>query len=207
MGEAQRRKPSIITGRAGPCPHAVRDGASGAPRCAKGRRSPNAAAKDSVDFARSRRSSLRTIAAPSRSTSGGGTVQGEPCPCGSAAARRHDCGSALRGTLRAHRNGRPSYSGQPYHDLPECFAGWMARETAGSGEVFEPKTVVDRVDLTGNTQVCLPAIFDLETNEIIWDDSTVRRGDPLLDRHRCRGTTYEEYAPSSRLASQASRPR
>lgn len=68
-----------------------------------------------------------------------------------------------------------SYSGQPYHDLPECFAGWMARESAGSGEVFEPKTVVDRVDLTGNTRVCLPAIFDLEAGEMVWADVALER--------------------------------
>ena len=74
-----------------------------------------------------------------------------------------------------------SYSGQPYYDLPECFAGWMARASAGSGEVFEPKTVVDRVDLTGNTQVCLPAIFDLETNEMIWADIALERNPSFVN--------------------------
>lgn len=74
-----------------------------------------------------------------------------------------------------------SYSGQPYHDLPECFAGWMARESAGSGEVFEPKTVVDRVDLTGNTQVCLPAIFDLVTGEMVWADVALERNPSFVN--------------------------
>lgn len=31
-----------------------------------------------------------------------------------------------------------SYTEQPYCDLPECFADWMARKHAGSGEIFEP---------------------------------------------------------------------
>ena len=44
-----------------------------------------------------------------------------------------------------------SYTTQPYCDLPECFAGWMARSKPGSGEVFEPRTVADRVDLTAET--------------------------------------------------------
>ncbi len=74
-----------------------------------------------------------------------------------------------------------SYSGQPYHDLPECFAGWMARESAGSGETFEPKTVVDRVDLTGSTQVCLPAIFDLVTGEMVWADVSLERNPSFVN--------------------------
>src|SRR5262249_2039169 len=31
-----------------------------------------------------------------------------------------------------------SFTEQPYCDLPECFAGWMARQHPNSGEVFEP---------------------------------------------------------------------
>lgn len=63
-----------------------------------------------------------------------------------------------------------SYTQQPYCDLPECFAGWMARRHPGSGEVFEPKTVVDKVDVAANTRFCLPAIFDLENRQVIWTD-------------------------------------
>ena len=32
-----------------------------------------------------------------------------------------------------------SYTQQAYCDLPECFAGWMARQQPNSGEIFEPK--------------------------------------------------------------------
>ncbi len=31
-----------------------------------------------------------------------------------------------------------SFTEQPYCDLPECFAGWMSRKHANSGEIFEP---------------------------------------------------------------------
>jgi hypothetical protein len=55
-------------------------------------------------------------------------------------------------------------------DLPECFAGWMARARPDSGEVFEPRTVVDRIDVAANTRLCLPIFFDLETREAIWAD-------------------------------------
>jgi hypothetical protein len=63
-----------------------------------------------------------------------------------------------------------SFTEQPYCDLPECFAGWMARAKPDSGEVFEPKTVVDRVDVASDTKMCLPAVFDLVSREVVWAD-------------------------------------
>jgi len=59
---------------------------------------------------------------------------------------------------------------QPYCDLPECFAGWMAREMPNSGEIFEPKTVIDKVDVASDTKMCLPAVFDLTGREVVWSD-------------------------------------
>jgi hypothetical protein len=69
-----------------------------------------------------------------------------------------------------------SFTQQPYCDLPECFAGWMARAKPDSGEVFEPKTVVDRVDVASDTKMCLPAVFDLLAREVIWADIALAGG-------------------------------
>lgn len=63
-----------------------------------------------------------------------------------------------------------SYTQQPYCELPECFAGWMAREDANSGEPFEPRTVVDRVDLASDTLICLPLALDLQDRRVRWMD-------------------------------------
>ena len=63
-----------------------------------------------------------------------------------------------------------SFTEQPYCDLPECFAGWMARQIPNSGEIFEPKTVQDKIDVAANTRMCLPAIFDLQNREVLWCD-------------------------------------
>lgn len=63
-----------------------------------------------------------------------------------------------------------SFTEQPYCELPECFAGWMARSAPNSGEIFEPSTVVDKVDVAANTRICLPAIFDLVDQKVIWAD-------------------------------------
>ncbi len=68
-----------------------------------------------------------------------------------------------------------SYTTQPYGDLPECFAGWMARTYPESGEIYEPKTVQDRLDLTSDTTISLPLIVDIETREVVWCDMALRR--------------------------------
>lgn len=63
-----------------------------------------------------------------------------------------------------------SFTDQPYCDLPECFAGWMARSEPDSGEPFEARTVEDRLDLASNQQNCLPFVLDLERGRILWTD-------------------------------------
>jgi hypothetical protein len=67
-----------------------------------------------------------------------------------------------------------SFTMQPYCDLPECFAGWMSRQHPNSGEIFEPRTVVDKVDVASNSKACLPAIFDLEARQVVWADIALR---------------------------------
>lgn len=63
-----------------------------------------------------------------------------------------------------------SYTRQPYCDLPECFAGWMARADTASGEVFEPRSVFDRLDIASDTSICLPFVMDLQERCVIWAD-------------------------------------
>jgi hypothetical protein len=54
--------------------------------------------------------------------------------------------------------------------LPECRAGWMMRKHPGSGEVFEPRTVQDRIDVASDTRVCIPMIVDVWERKTIWTD-------------------------------------
>lgn len=67
-----------------------------------------------------------------------------------------------------------SYTQQPYCELPECFAGWMARSEPNSGEIYEPRTVQDRVDLTADTRIALPLVIDLVERQVIWCDLALR---------------------------------
>lgn len=63
-----------------------------------------------------------------------------------------------------------SYSEQPYCDLPECFAGWMIREEAQIGEIYEPSTVQNKFDITSDTTIVIPVVLDLLERKVIWTD-------------------------------------
>lgn len=68
-----------------------------------------------------------------------------------------------------------SYTTQGFNDLPEAQAGWMLREYPNSGEVYEPATIVNKLDLTNESTVCVPMVVDLKNREIIWMDMAIKR--------------------------------
>lgn len=68
-----------------------------------------------------------------------------------------------------------SYTGQKFVNMPECYAGWMMRSVPDAGAVFDPRTVVDKIDLTADTRICIPVILDLKYREVIWTDIALRR--------------------------------
>jgi hypothetical protein len=67
-----------------------------------------------------------------------------------------------------------SYSCQVFTDMPECYFGWMARTDQDSGEVFEPQTVQQKIDLTADTRLCIPAVIDLVMSELVWADIALK---------------------------------
>ncbi|HLJ58074.1 MAG TPA: TerD family protein [Chthonomonadaceae bacterium] len=68
-----------------------------------------------------------------------------------------------------------SFTRQSYCDLPECFAGWMARQDVESGEIYEPKTVQDKLDITADTRTAIPLIVDIVENRVVWCDVALRK--------------------------------
>ncbi|KZE71606.1 cytoplasmic protein [Paenibacillus elgii] len=68
-----------------------------------------------------------------------------------------------------------SFTEQPYCNLPECYAGWMMRQSPKTGEVFEPSTVSDKIDLTADTQIAIPVILDLVERTVIWTDLALKK--------------------------------
>ncbi|ATO49649.1 cytoplasmic protein [Brevibacillus laterosporus DSM 25] len=75
-----------------------------------------------------------------------------------------------------------SFTSHPYCDLPECFAGWMMRQHPNSGEIFEPSTVQNKIDITADTTICIPVIIDVETRQVIWTDLALTT-DPIYSNN------------------------
>ena len=67
-----------------------------------------------------------------------------------------------------------SYTGQPFVEMPEAFAGIMGRRQKNSGEIYEPKTVKTKFDLTADSEIAIPLIIDLYENKMIWTDLSLK---------------------------------
>jgi uncharacterized protein (DUF3820 family) len=67
------------------------------------------------------------------------------------------------------------YRGDSLVDLPECFMGWMGRKNPASGEIYEPSTVENKIDITADTRICIPMILDLKNREVIWTDIALKK--------------------------------
>ncbi|OUM64728.1 hypothetical protein PIROE2DRAFT_53907 [Piromyces sp. E2] len=66
-----------------------------------------------------------------------------------------------------------SYCGYTFDKLENCKFGWMERESLKSNELFEPKTVRQKLDLNVAKTSTTPVIFDCKTREIVWIDATL----------------------------------
>lgn len=49
----------------------------------------------------------------------------------------------------------------------------MGREDVSSGEIYEPRTVEQRMDLAAQSTVSIPVIFDCVKREVIWCDMSL----------------------------------
>ncbi len=67
------------------------------------------------------------------------------------------------------------YSGPTFAEHEECFAGWMTRNSVNSNEIFEPKTVQQKVDLRSQTKNVIPVMFDLVDRKAIWTDVAIKK--------------------------------
>lgn len=67
-----------------------------------------------------------------------------------------------------------SYTQQHFSTLPNCRFGWMEREDVNSGEIFEPKTVEMKIDLTADSTIAIPVIFDCVERKFIWCDMNLQ---------------------------------
>ena len=64
-----------------------------------------------------------------------------------------------------------SWSGYPL-DTVDMIAGAMFRSEPGSGEVFEPRSIVSAFKPTVSSLQAVPYVFDMEKKKLIWLDSS-----------------------------------
>ncbi len=63
-----------------------------------------------------------------------------------------------------------SYTSHPFCNLPQCYVGWMSRNKPGSGEIYEPASVQDKIDLASDRRISIPMLIDIEQRCVIWAD-------------------------------------
>lgn len=78
--------------------------------------------------------------------------------------------SVIRGNARYAVFQVYDFTGLGFDKLTNAKFGWMERKDVNSGEIFEPKTVTQKMDLTAKTSSCIPVIFDTWKREFIWCD-------------------------------------
>jgi stress response protein SCP2 len=62
------------------------------------------------------------------------------------------------------------YRGSDFADHETCFVGWMMRAKPNSNEIYDPKTVQQKLDLTQTCRNVIPVVFDLQQRKAIWTD-------------------------------------
>lgn len=67
------------------------------------------------------------------------------------------------------------YAGPSFAEHEECFAGWMTRSKPKSNEIYDAKTVEQKVDLRNVSRNAIPVVFDLVERKAIWVDVATPR--------------------------------
>ena len=63
-----------------------------------------------------------------------------------------------------------NFSNENFSKMEHAAFGFMTRSDMNSGEIFEPSTVKQRMDLASATTTCIPVIFDLKERVFVWCD-------------------------------------
>lgn len=67
-----------------------------------------------------------------------------------------------------------SFNSVPFIELPESFCGFMERESVQSGEIYEPKTVVNKMDITSDSKIVSTILVDVKAREVVWVDTCLK---------------------------------
>ena len=62
------------------------------------------------------------------------------------------------------------YTKDTFDQIEHAMFGWMQRNKPNSGEIFEPASVVMKMNLTAKCASVMPVVFDCEKHEFVWCD-------------------------------------
>lgn len=62
------------------------------------------------------------------------------------------------------------FNGPSFVEHETCFVGWMTRSRPNSNEIYEPSTVENKIDMTSESKISVPVVFDLKERKAIWVD-------------------------------------
>jgi len=85
-----------------------------------------------------------------------------------------DIESAIAGGARYVAMSVYVFSGPTFAEHKKVYAGWMTRSKPKSNEIYDPKTVEQKIDLTAESKVSIPVVFDLVERKAIWTDLSQR---------------------------------
>ena len=69
------------------------------------------------------------------------------------------------------------YSGPNFSELSECHAGWMQRDEPNKNDIFDPRTVINKLDIDSDTKSVIPVIFDIHDMKAIYVDLKGKLGE------------------------------
>lgn len=88
------------------------------------------------------------------------------------------------------------YNGPKFSQHEICYAGWMERKHPNSNEIYDPKTVRQRISVTSDSKTAIPVLFDLKTREAIWVDVVGKSGDYFFNNIESNKVSTEEILKS-----------
>ncbi len=62
------------------------------------------------------------------------------------------------------------YDGPVFAEHEVCYAGWMTRDKVNSNEIFDARTVEQKIDIRSQSKNVIPVVFDLLQRKLIWVD-------------------------------------
>ena len=69
------------------------------------------------------------------------------------------------------------FSGPTFDEHEICYAGWMTRDKPDENQIYDPKTVEQKIDVKSKSRTAIPVVFDLKERKAIWlDVATKDRG-------------------------------